>query len=75
MIWMKYAVGVCTCNIQVSWTCWHYPGVWNKIFFNLAQKHKEFAYPYMVTIFFRRIASKSFSIDRDYKGKNAPNIQ
>jgi hypothetical protein len=30
MIWMKYAVGVCTCHIQASWTCLHCPGVLGK---------------------------------------------
>jgi hypothetical protein len=50
-------------------------GTWKERFFNLAQKHKGFAYPYMVTICFRPIASKRFSIDREEGGKNAPNIQ
>jgi len=50
-------------------------GTWKERFFNLAQKHKEFAYPYMVTICFRSIASKNFSIDREEEKKIAPNIQ
>jgi hypothetical protein len=61
MIWMKYAVGVFTCNIYSGFMdlLELSRGTWKERFFNLvAQKHKEFAYPYMMTICFRPIASK-----------------